>query len=133
MLDVNAPGRKLQHLNCRIEEEIAKISDVMGSAEPLRFGRMYFRQISGDGVNFGLPFGSDYTLAFSRVLYAQEVLVAYNVSANPRNDCVVIEATLRQDGDTLNFLYDSTRSLMTPTAPTRPPFSHFTLPPHQFL
>jgi hypothetical protein len=30
---------------------------------------MYYRQISGDGENFGFPFGSQYTLAFSRLLY----------------------------------------------------------------
>jgi alpha-amylase len=94
---------------------------------------MYFRQISGDGVNFGLPFGSDYTLAFSRVLYAQEVLVAYNVSANPRNDCVVIDATLRQDGDTLNFLYGATGSVVARTATNGTRFVQLNLAPHQFV
>ena len=64
-------------------QEIAKIADVMRTNEPLRFGRMYFRQISGDGEHFGFPFGSSYTLAFSRMLYAREILVAYNVSGEP--------------------------------------------------
>jgi alpha-amylase len=105
----------------------------MRSAEPLRFGRMYFRQISGDGVNFGLPFGGDYTLAFSRVLYAQEVLVAYNVSANPRNDCIIIDATLRQDGDTLNFLYGATGSVTARTAGNGTRFVQLNLAPHQFV
>jgi hypothetical protein len=40
---------------------------------------MYFRDISGDGVNYGRPYGTDHSLASSRILYRQEVLVAYNV------------------------------------------------------
>ena len=55
----------------------------MRTHEPLRFGRMYYREISGDGIDFGLPFGTTYTLAFSRLLYPREVLVAYNISDGP--------------------------------------------------
>ena len=80
MFDTATPGRNLLNTDCRIYQEISKIADVMRDNEPLRFGRMYFRQISGDGEHFGLPFGNAYTLAFSRMLYPDEILVAYNVS-----------------------------------------------------
>jgi glycosidase len=133
MFDLNTPGRNLLNPNCQIFQEIAKIAAVMRSVEPLRFGRMYFREISGDAVNFGFPFGSDYTLAFSRVLYPQEVLVAYNVSANPRNDCVVIDAELHKDLDTLNYLYGGTGSVVAHTAPNGTRFVQLNLAPRQFV
>src|SRR3984893_12077270 len=84
--------------------EIAKIADVMRRHQPLRFGRMYFRQISGDGVTFGLPFGSAYTLALSRLLFGREALVAYNVSAAARTDRVVVAADVHKPGDQMTYL-----------------------------
>jgi hypothetical protein len=59
---------------------------------------MHFRQISGDGLNFGFPYGTCYTLAFSRLLYNQEVLVAYYVAGEPRQDCVIIDASMHNPG-----------------------------------
>jgi hypothetical protein len=48
-------NRSLLNTQCRIYQEIAKIAAVMRVQEPLRFGRMYYREISGDGQHFGLP------------------------------------------------------------------------------
>jgi glycosidase len=95
----------LLNTECAIYQEIAKIAAVMRDNEPLRFGRMYYREISGDGVNFGLPFGSEYTLALSRMLYSVEVLVAYNVSGASRTDSVIVDATLHAAGSTMTYLY----------------------------
>jgi hypothetical protein len=61
--------------------------------------------LSGDGVHFGYPYGSAYTLAFSRLLYGREVLVAYNVSASARSDRLVVDAALHEPGDTMTFRY----------------------------
>ena len=105
MFDLATPGRNLLNPDCTIYREIAKIANVMRTVGPLRFGRMYFRQISGDGQHFGFPFGTTYTLAFSRILYGREVLVAYNVSDQPRSDHVLVDASLHRKGDKLNFLY----------------------------
>ncbi len=78
---------------------------------------MYFRQISGDGVNFGYPFGSTYTLAFSRILYPDEILGAYNVADAPRQDRVIVDAELRADGSTMTFLYGGMGTVPVQTAP----------------
>jgi alpha-amylase len=67
MFDKATGGQSLLNPQCRIYAEIAKIADVMRTQEPLRFGRMYYRQISGNGIDFGLPYGTTYTLAFSRM------------------------------------------------------------------
>jgi glycosidase len=139
MFDTNTPGRNLLNPDCRIYQEISKIAAVMRTTEPLRFGRMYFRPISGDdptsggGVRFGLPFGSTYTLAFSRILYGREVLVAYNVSASARRDLVLIDGELHPAGDTLQFLYGRTGTVTAQTAPGNTRFVRLDLAPHQFV
>jgi hypothetical protein len=76
----------------------------MRCIQPLRFGRMYYRQISGDGVHFGFPYGTTYTLAFSRILNPSEVLVAFNISGQPRQDCVIIDAALHATGGRMSYL-----------------------------
>ena len=133
MFDKGSPGRNLLNPDCRIYREISKIAEVMRSTEPLRFGRMYFRPISGDGVHFGLPFGNSYTLAFSRILYGREVLVAYNVSTNPRNDAIVIDSSIHADGDKLRFLYGKTGNVSASTAADGTRFIRLPLAPHQFV
>jgi len=105
MFDTSNPGRNLLNTDCTIYQEIAKIAQVMRSQAPLRFGRMYLRQISGDGQHFGYPFGTDYTLAFSRLLYPTEILIAYNVSSMARADYIVVDNSYHSDGDPLTFLY----------------------------
>jgi glycosidase len=48
----------------------------------LRFGRLYFRQVSGNGLDFGYSSGAGGLVAFSRVLSDIEVLVIANTSTN---------------------------------------------------
>jgi len=117
MFDKTTPGRNLLNTDCTLYKEIAQIARVMRSNEALRFGRMYFRQISGDGVHFGLSYGNAYTLAFSRLLYPREVLVAYNVSDRSRSDYVIVEASLHKPGDVMHFLYGGVGSVKVEPAP----------------
>jgi alpha-amylase len=133
MFDRATPGRNLLNKSCRIYVEIAKIADVMRSRAPLRFGRMYYRQISGNGVDFGLPFGDRYTLAFSRILYPREILVAYNVAATPRQDRVIVDAALHEPGDRMRFLYGASGDVAVEQAPNGARFVTLDLPPHRFV
>ena len=134
MFDAATPGRNLLNPECTIYQEIAKIAAVARAHAPLRFGRMYFRQISGDGgKQFGLPFGTDYTLAFSRILYGSEVLVAYNVSAQPRDDGVVVDATLHRPGDTMRVLYGGSGTVTVQAADDGTIYVPLKLGARQFL
>ena len=133
MFDKAVPGRNLMNPDCRIYQEIAKIAGVMRGAEELRFGRMYYRPISGNGEDFGLPSGTDYTLAFSRVLYGSEVLVAFNVSGNHRRDCVLIDSTLNRKGGHLKFLYGDAGQVPVEVSQGGIAFVHLDLKPHQFV
>ena len=133
MFDKAKPGVNLLNTGCRIYQEIAKIAQVMQTTPTLRFGRMYFRQVSGDGVHFGLPFGFTYTLAFSRILYGRETLVAYNVAASPRTDAIIVDASLHQAGDTLRYVYGGTGTATVERASDGTAFVRVPLAPHQFV
>jgi alpha-amylase len=106
MFDLQDQERNYLNPACNMYQEIARIACINQQMEALRFGRMYFRQISGDGRNFGFPQGQPCTLAFSRILAYQEILVAYNTSPTEwREDYVIVDNTLHQKGDTMKFLY----------------------------
>jgi glycosidase len=133
MFDKAVSSRNLLNTGCRIYQEIAKIADVMRNNEPLRFGRMYYREISGDGQRFGFPFGTTYTLALSRLLYGQEVLIAYNVSGQPRTDFVIVDSTLHADGSTMRFLYGGAGTTPVQTATDGSRFVRLNLPAFGFV
>jgi glycosidase len=106
MFDLADPGVNYLNPDCRIYQEIAKIAQVNKEVAALRFGRMYFREISGNGRDFGLPQEQPCTLAFARLLAEQEVLIAYNTSTTDRRaDCVIVDNVLHHAGDTMHFLY----------------------------
>jgi glycosidase len=133
MFDKAVPGRNLLNTDCRIYRSIAQIAQVMRNTAHLRFGRMYYRQISGDGVNFGSPYGTTYTLAFSRLLWGSEVLVAYNVSGQARNDCIIVDASFHAKDTTMSFLHGSAGSVPVQEAPSGARFVQLSLAPHQFV
>jgi glycosidase len=61
----------------------------------LRYGRYYFRPLSGDGVNFGLSAFPTGVLAFSRILNDQEVVVVANTDPNqPFSGSVVVDIAI---------------------------------------
>lgn len=133
MFDKAQPALNLLNRDCAIYQSIAGIAAVVRANEALRFGRMYYREISGDGVGFGLPFGTAYTLAFARLLYPREVLVAYNVSPAARQDRVVVDSSLHQPGDRMAFLHGKAGSVVVEQAPNGTRFVRLDLSPHQFV
>jgi hypothetical protein len=133
MFDQAVPGRNLLNPDCMIYQEIAKIAAVMRTTPALRFVRMYFRQISGEGVHFGLPYGMAYTPAFFRIVYGTEVLVAYNVSEQPRNDFVIVDNSLHKIGDVMSFLFGASGSVPVQQSPDGTTFVQLQLAPHQFV
>jgi glycosidase len=133
MFDKAHPGTNLLNPDCTIYRQIAQIAAIQRNDAALRFGRMYFRQISGDGVHFGLPFGNSYTLAFSRILYPSETLIAYNVSDARRADCVAVDASLHQPGDMMRFLYGAPGAVPVQRAPDGTLYVNLDLAPYQFV
>ena len=137
LFDLNDPTVNYLNQSCKIYEAIGQIAKLYQQIEALRFGRMYFREISGNGRDFGLPQGQPCTLAFSRILAGQEVLIAYNTSAiATRQDFVIIDGDLHKAGDSLRFLYGKAGTVSIQSHPNpdiRSLFVQLELEPNQFV
>lgn len=106
LFDPDDPARDILNPDCRIYRETAAIARVNRENPALRFGRMYMRDVSGDGVGFRPPDRQPCTLAFSRVLADREVLVAYNTSTTEtREDFVIVDSAMHAPGSTMRYLY----------------------------
>lgn len=80
-------------------------NDAIGLA--LRRGRQYARETSFLGGPFAVP-GAQELMAWSRILFRQEVLVCLNThGAQPRGADVTVDADLHAKGSQLNVLYRS--------------------------
>jgi glycosidase len=91
--------------------DIAEIAAIRSREPALRYGRQYFRELSGNGIDFGYPIDGGCTLAFSRILDATEILVALNLEAGAREDFITVDARLNAEGGTMVNLLDSTKRL----------------------
>jgi glycosidase len=80
---------------------IKKIADIRASHPQLKFGRMYFRNVSGDGQSFGRCSSEICTLAFERVLDGITFVVAMNLSTEARADFIQLDSRLVPSGRTL--------------------------------
>lgn len=137
MFDLNDQQHNRLNQNCRIYRQVGEIAGVFRAQPALRFGRMYFREVSGNGRDFGLPQGHPCTLAFSRLLADDEVLVAYNTSTTERRrDFVVVDSGLHKGSDEMRFLYGGhgTVNVETHPDPNNPSrFVQLELDPMQFV
>jgi hypothetical protein len=78
---------------------IKSIARVRREQPALRYGRQYFREISDSGQHpFLYPDSGQCTLAYSRILDTDEVLVALNLDMNPRNDFITLDRSLNPPG-----------------------------------
>ncbi len=59
---------------------LRQLADLRASQPPLRYGRLYFREVSGNGQDFGFSQGRGGVLAFSRILTDREVIFVANTS-----------------------------------------------------
>lgn len=98
-------------------QHISQIAAVRRECPALRYGRFYFRPISGDGTHFGVSTFLNGTVAFSRILMDQEVVVLANTdTANLCEVYVIIDNTLNNTVDQLRILYSNQPTPQAPTA-----------------
>jgi glycosidase len=95
-----------------VYRELSKVLRVRREKLALRRGRQYLRQISGDGIHFGVPrlFGDrmQSVVPWSRILDESELLLAINTDAEaPRTAWVTVDDGLHKAGDTLRCLYST--------------------------
>ncbi|HWQ13379.1 MAG TPA: alpha-amylase family glycosyl hydrolase [Roseiflexaceae bacterium] len=98
---------------------VERLSHLRAAQPPLRFGRQYFRPISGDGVNFGAsPFRGG-VLAFSRLLADREMLVVANTSpAAGWSGLAIVDYAANPPGTPYRVLFSNQpEAQVTPPAP----------------
>ncbi len=66
--------------------KISEIARLRAETPALRYGRQYFRPVSGNGHDFGISTFKGGVLAFSRILNETEVLVVANMSTVGRGE-----------------------------------------------
>lgn len=82
---------------------IKKLSSVRDAEPALRYGRLYFRPISGDGNHFGASDFAPGVLAFSRILNNREVLVVANMNTEKDfHGHVLVDFFINNDGEKLH-------------------------------
>jgi len=92
--------------SCRIYQEIACLAQIRKNFPALKFGRMYMREMSDDGINFHLPVFEKCLLAFSRVLYDEEFVIAYNISLTQTDvEYILVDPLLNPEGSKFHFVY----------------------------
>jgi glycosidase len=92
--------------NNRIYVEIARLAEIRRKTAVLKFGRMYMRESSSDGKRFSLPLTHDCMLAFSRILYDEEILVVYNSSViNDDEEYIGVDSHLNAEGTVFRYCY----------------------------
>lgn len=107
----DSTGHHFFHPEHPIYKSICQIAAVRQSEPALRYGRQYFREISGNGQDFGHPLDGQCTLAYSRILDTTEILVAMNLDAHPRNDFVTVDVNLSPVGQKLVNLLDAEKKV----------------------
>ncbi|HTS55797.1 MAG TPA: alpha-amylase family glycosyl hydrolase [Burkholderiales bacterium] len=84
------------------------LSAIRRAEAALRYGRQYFRPISGDGVHFGVSGFRGGVLAFSRILNEDELLVVANADTQDAwSGEVIVDLTLNADGALLDVLFSN--------------------------
>lgn len=85
---------------------ISALADARASHAALRYGRQYFRPISGNGVNFGVSPFSPGVLAWSRILNDDEVVIVANTNiAQGFAGEVIVDLALNPAGAPYQILY----------------------------
>ncbi len=90
---------------------IAKVRD---TSPALRYGRQYFRPLSGDMLTFALSTDAPGVFAFSRILNDEEVVCAVNTTQQVFSLAVIVDGSLNPVGNAYQVLYSNKA---VPTAP----------------
>ena len=92
-----------------IYQSISKIAAIRKKSTVLKFGHMHMRKISSDGTNFHLPECEKCLIAYSRVLFDQEIVVVFNSSTSEaKEEYVTVKQQPHAEESFFKFLYGNT-------------------------
>lgn len=94
--------------NHPLYQEIRKMAKVREQEPALRYGRQYFRPVSGNNSDFGFSKEKGGVIAFSRILNRREVLLVANTSvASEFSGWVLVDARLHGDNRRFAVAYSN--------------------------
>jgi len=109
MFDITTSDSNALNKDNFIYKEIAQLAALRKNSAVLKFGRMYMRKSSADGRTFRLPRTSDCLLAFSRILYDEEMVVVYNNSTLLEDEEYIgVDSRLNSKGSMFRYRYGGT-------------------------
>jgi glycosidase len=98
-------------------QQISRIAAVRNARPALRYGRFYFRPISGNHKDFGVSTFAKGIVAFSRILNDEEVIIVANTSTTDSGDVdVIVDINLSRPGDVYQILYSNKAAPRAPGA-----------------
>jgi glycosidase len=87
---------------------IATLGKLRTTDTALQYGRLYFREVSGNGQDFGQSNGIGGVLAFSRILYDREVLIVANTSTtNEFAGWAVMDVDINRSQPAMTVVYSN--------------------------
>lgn len=96
---------------------ICRLSELRAAEPALRYGRQYFRPLSGDGVRFGVSPFSPGVIAFSRILNDAERLVVVNTQTEAGwSGEVIVDFSLNPPGTRYGLLFTNRDDATAPDA-----------------
>jgi len=94
--------------------ELQKIARLRMSENALRFGRLYFRELSGNGVDFGPSTGPRGVIAFSRILSNREIVVVANTNGSSLfQGSVLVDIDINRANVAMRIAYSNKQSTGT--------------------
>lgn len=97
-------------------KQFQKIAMVRATNPSLRYGRFYFRPISGDGQTFRISTFNPGVLAFSRILNDEETVIVANMNgAQGVSFNVIVDMQLNEVATQYQVLYSNKPNPTTPT------------------
>lgn len=106
MFNPNDKNMDLMNQQSEIYKAIASIAHFRNESNVLKFGRMFMRETSKDGIHFHLPECNKCTLAFSRILYDQEVVFVFNSSTcDAREEHILVDCQLNRNHKCMKPVY----------------------------
>jgi glycosidase len=90
-------------------KHIKRITHLRNTQPPLKYGRLYFRQVSGNGTDFGHSAGAGGLISFSRILYDKEILVVANTHTTKEfQGFVIVDPDINRFELEFSVLYSNT-------------------------
>jgi len=87
--------------------QIQKLSRLRDDEPAVRYGRFYFREVSGNGLDFGHSSGAGGIVAFSRILVDREVLVVANTGSQSFSGAVILDRDIHANPGQMSVAYSN--------------------------